>query len=821
MGWWPGGHRASISYGRGGGRQGAPIDDGFGTGTYPSAATIVTPDDTVTNFAQSASILSIRSGAWSSTSTWDLGRVPQAGDIVGIKDTHTVTYDVSSTAAVLAVGVAGVLTFRTDISTKLTVQNLLVYGPPTLGTGNYGELRIGTAVSPVATSVTAEIVFSDVALIDANTGPTTNAEYSNGLLVWGRLRIRGTTKTDFVECTANLTVGQTTLTFQSPVTGWAVGDRIAIPDSRQWFAGITFDNIEVRTIATIAGDGLSCTVAALTYAHPRAVDKDGTQDFAVEVVNLGRNVIFRSANVNGTHGHTIHFNRCDVDVRYARYDSLGRTKNATAPNQTTNQKGRYPFHCHHALGPGDGSEGAGGLGYDVSVDALEHKPGDLANIRSADGPVLRFIGNVIEDQTTSSPDSKWPITLHETSDALIQSNVIYKGDGSLCMFEDGTEVYNVIRRNFLLHCRTGTGDRGDASYTDGFPGREGNGFSVPNSGQYWRDNRVYNIGQGLGFPSNATAYHFYGGQNTHGSTSGGSQENNFTYVKIPAWQGADPDTNFEQRYNYPTVEFSDNECASCETGLTYWFLGTNYTARGPEEIATTTILRYSAWNVRVATFNYPTANMLYSGGKWRGDFAGGAIMGYSTTDYLQRNLILDGVDIQGFNYGVFCPQKVGVQTGGDPYDSEGTTIFRNLILANARNVQVQTMAAVSGGSDIQDRVNEVRNCTFYHPAFWTHDLFREYYSDPLNPGNINWVAGDRLYFYDINGVGADDIRSYWTQQAGSFITPQTDVAHGDVGSPVSGQTNTFNLANHGVCIAGTIWAGTTTRTGFDGYVEAI
>ena len=40
-------------------------------------------------------------GNWSSTGTWDLGRIPTTGDIVAID--HAVTYDVSSTAALEAV----------------------------------------------------------------------------------------------------------------------------------------------------------------------------------------------------------------------------------------------------------------------------------------------------------------------------------------------------------------------------------------------------------------------------------------------------------------------------------------------------------------------------------------------------------------------------------------------------------------------------------------------------------------------------------------------------------------------------------------------
>ena len=216
MGWWPGGHRATIVHGRGGGRQDAPVDDGFGTGTYPTDSFIVADHDTIPNLAKNATILSIRTGNWSSTSTWDLGRVPQAGDIVGIKSTHTVTYDVSSTAAIVAVGVAGALVFRTNIATKLTVQHLFVYGPQVLGSGNFASLTIGTSGAPVGSTVTAEIVISDVTInhgtvgVAQTAGVSDPAEYGNGVLCWGNCTMHGTVKTEtWLRLTAAPTAGNT------------------------------------------------------------------------------------------------------------------------------------------------------------------------------------------------------------------------------------------------------------------------------------------------------------------------------------------------------------------------------------------------------------------------------------------------------------------------------------------------------------------------------------------------------------------------------------------------------------------------------------
>ena len=52
----------------------------------------------------------------------------------------TVTYDVNVATAIDSVGIHGVLTFSTDATTKLRVENLLVYED--------GALRVGTDAAP-------------------------------------------------------------------------------------------------------------------------------------------------------------------------------------------------------------------------------------------------------------------------------------------------------------------------------------------------------------------------------------------------------------------------------------------------------------------------------------------------------------------------------------------------------------------------------------------------------------------------------------------------------------------------------------------------
>src|SRR6185295_15379480 len=95
-----------------------------------------TPYDTIPNFALNPTMVSAQDGPWSSPSTWSLGRVPQAQDILVLN--HQVTYDsLNGIADVIGIEAGASLRFRTDISTKLMVGIVKLF--------EGGTLEIGTA----------------------------------------------------------------------------------------------------------------------------------------------------------------------------------------------------------------------------------------------------------------------------------------------------------------------------------------------------------------------------------------------------------------------------------------------------------------------------------------------------------------------------------------------------------------------------------------------------------------------------------------------------------------------------------------------------
>ncbi len=190
--------------------------------------TCLTMHDVIPNFAGQPTIRSLKTGPWSSSTTWNLGRVPTASDIVGITGGTTVTVDgTSATARSIGVEAAGKLAFRTDISTRLTVGTLLVLPQ--------GTLEIGTVTAPVSAAVTAELVIADVALdlVNDGVGVFDPRQFGTGLLsVDGTVTMSGASKTTFVCLAREPKPGDTTLSLATAATGWRAGDRIFLPDSR-------------------------------------------------------------------------------------------------------------------------------------------------------------------------------------------------------------------------------------------------------------------------------------------------------------------------------------------------------------------------------------------------------------------------------------------------------------------------------------------------------------------------------------------------------------------------------------------------------------
>ncbi len=531
-----------------------------------------TPYDTIPNFAFNPTLVSVQDGPWSSPSTWSLGRVPEAQDIIVLH--HQVTYD-SQTGIVDVIGIYGgaSLRFRTDRSTKLQVGVLKVF--------EGGTLTIGTSATPVAPTVTAELIIRNRPL-NLTTDPD---QFGTGLLSHnGTVTMHGAVKAPtFVRTAAEPRAGHTTLSLEQPVSGWRVGDRIFVPDTRQvhpdnWFNQNWPLQMEERGIQSISADSRTITLSsALSFDHRGARNADGTPTvlsngikLLPHVGNLTRNVIIRSENPSGTRGHTLFTLRSAVNLRYVQFQDLGRTK-AEPLHATTNHIGRYPLHMHQLWGPVNPSN----TGYQ-----------------------FQLIGNAINDSM------KWPIAVHGSHFGLIRQNVIYGGSqltGAGIAVEDGSETENLFEENFVANIR------GDINPRNSGPSTEAG--STPGSAAecFWAagfNNRfVNNVASGCRNP-------------TQQIVSGPGWKfivpaAPFT-ARNPLFRGADM-TNYTQtravtpQYQ-PILEFRSNEVYGLAAdGLTAWQLGLD---GDPGVMPESLIKDFRVWHTyEGAIYNYPANRM--------------------------------------------------------------------------------------------------------------------------------------------------------------------------------------------------------------------
>jgi hypothetical protein len=714
----------------------------------PSA--LVMGTDHIPDFAQDFTkpqVTAQKSGNWSDPTVWQGGILPTASDIVVIPSGQTITYD-STTGTAYTVSINGTLKFRTDINTKLTVTNLEVM--PT------GYLEIGTVATPVNSSVDAEIVFADTA-IDQNIDPE---QWGTGFLSLGKVRINGAMKSPtFLRVATEPMAGQNTITLAQAPTGWNVGDRIFIPDTRHFKQGevsqgspffVLKPQWEEFTIQGISGSVITLD-RPLTYNHKGARDVAGNLDFVPHVGNLTRNVTFKSANPSGTRGHMAMIHMADADIRYTTFKDMGRTTYDPVA-VGTNQKGRYALHMHHDMGP---------------------------MTTPANGYQFTLIGNAV-DGGSSVQKFKWGITVHDSHFGLIQDNVVYNMGGAGIMTEDGNETMNVFDHNFVARV-AGAGGRGDERGTEfGF---EGSGIWLRGPNNIIRNNVVAN------FVNNGIAYfHIYLGN-----------------VKVPNYKGADTTVAGQYTtvngYSQTIPEFNNNEIyGSGSVGLTNWWLGSEYGTPRTNNISV--FKNTKIWHVSDrAVYNYPSSNLTYDGLIIRGDATAlGSVsccgVGYEGGDYFANNITFKNIDIQGMRTGMHISTWVG-----------GTQTIENSTLINRNDIGMDTMWTSSCDSSwIPPRLTVIKNTKMaVIPGSGGKTIFMNYQPNPVS----NVIQKDEVYVVDYNQVAGDNFRVYYNQADPNYIVPQGFYSsqYGAqcvslMSVPVAGLTSTQAFAQYNVAVGG-------------------
>jgi hypothetical protein len=696
------------------------LAEGAVTSTF---AAVMLPEN-IPDFSQDTSrpgTHSVQSGSWSNPSTWEGGTIPTPNHVVRIVHGHTVTIDDTSAVAYTIV-VDGTLAFAPTVTTRLRVTNLEVMAGE-MGMGTRGVLEIGTASAPIAADVTAEIVIADSPLGGSVSDPD---QFGTGINVFGKVSMHGSVKTPtFLRLATEPRAGHTTLVLSAPVSGWKIGDRLVLPDTRHikesevtgggWVN--TVNQWEDRTLQAISPDGRTLTLnSPLQYDHLGARDLNGVLDFLPHVGNLTRNVVIRSENPSGTRGHMLSIHLADVDIRYALFRDMGRTTYLPLDN-TTNHIGRYPLHVHHLSGP-------------------------LPT--PANGYQFTLLGNAIDGGSVETK-FKWGITVHGSHYGLIQDNVVYNYNGAAIATEDGSESFNVFDHNFALR---GMGEPNDAvSEARMAMGTEGVGFWFRGPNNYVRNNVAANYQN----PTTEAAYGFV------------FQFRYLGNIDVPKFKGADTIMATGQSItmngnNMRLLQFDNNEAyGAMQGGFTYWWI--NSQDPDPYATATETVVKdLKLWNIyNKAVYAYPAQNITFDGLKIRGTFSSlsrccgnGVYFG----DYSSKGIVIRNSDIQGMEDGITAP------TAG--FGPVAQLRIENSFLRNWANISVPTNGSVNG-CWMDNKLVVITNTRFEAPPGRSLNSIAMIRDVANAPECLSKLDEARVYAY--NGNATDHFQIYHTSSS--------------------------------------------------------
>lgn len=745
---------------------------------------IKTDHDRIPDFAAVPTIQSTTSGRWSDPTIWSQPRVPTAGDRVLVRSGHNVTYDLVSNEPISVIGINGTLRFATLINTRLVVGTILVY--------RHGSLQIGMPGAPVAEDVKAELLFADQPLDLANDPE----QWSNGLLVLGHLRICGRAYVPFVRVAAEPLKGQNVLALSEPVN-WRPGDSVFIPDTRQLkFAEHTprenlTDQRDVAKVRGLIGDKKWVLLdRPLQHDHFGWHDEDGrlNERFLPHVFTTSRNISIRSQNPSGTRGHIAIFDDANVDIRYANFMGLGRTKLAPIDNTTfrpdgsaahvgANQMGRYAMHFHHCRGP-------------WAKPAYVDENGEQY--------AFNLSGNTF--CWDRGDGTKWGVVLHDSHFGRVSGNVLRDAGGAGIVTEDGNETSNVIEKNLVFGVR-GTGGRDNW-------GLEGAGFWFRGPKNLVSENVATNI---MGdTPEAAYGYKYY-----QAKYSTGRPDN---FHLIPAKRGERPwrvvDMNAE-----PIAYFSDNEVyGATESGLTLWWVG--MFGSSPRTNLQSSISDFTCWHVyNNPYYGYETSRVVFYNPLIRGDWSNPDYSrGFYFADYPTHAGEIYNPDIEGLHVGIEFPRI-----------TMGEFLVRHGQLKNHINTAISTPWSVGGSANLPPRLVEINGTNFCSPHAKPLVIL-QFQPEPILPNSAgaNYIQKDEIVLNRIsreNERSVDPYRAYWAGQHKDAIVPLQNAnnypLYPVIGCPEPGLTNAQAWERYGIAVAGEVApAEASTNPAFPGGLVA-
>lgn len=362
------------------------------------------------------------SGNWSSPEVWD------GGIILGTSpaDSELDIVIPYGTKLILDTDVElGTITVHGTLAIANTTVHLICDSLIIEGVG--AELEIGTEAERYSGDFTLTLK-----------GDTTEEHFAHGghnmgaraLLAYngGTLNIHGADVVAWTRLGANALPGNTSITMSEPVD-WQANDVIVITSS-----DLSWTHAEQRTIASVSPDGLTVNLTqSLDYKHTGVIQEytrstDGktwTADLRAEVGLLTRNVTIQGASdcVDTDHanyglgGHIMVHGPIEMGgLEFPTGAAFIEGVELFRMGQKS-RLARYPFHWHLCL--------------DSRIDGKQQ---------------------YFSDSSVHISFNR-AITIHGTNYAVVENNFCYDHLGHGLFLEDGSERFNIIRKNVVLHTR--------------------------------------------------------------------------------------------------------------------------------------------------------------------------------------------------------------------------------------------------------------------------------------------------------------------------------------------------------------------------------
>lgn len=700
-----------------------------GTPKYDPSATVAgTGGDVWVNNAHLSTTVAVRDGNWSDAATWSMNAVPGPTDIVGVG--YTVTLDTTATVLGVSVYLGGVLQHATSVNTSLSTRDLVIH--PT------GTYIAGTASTPISSSVTAQLIFRDVAFGDSS-------HIGNGCINVGTCTLWGSSKTEGLSLAAAATAGQTSLTLASSPSNWAIGDKLLLLDSHQQSdkSDLT-PQTEILTITSVSGATIGVS-PAIAYDHKPFKNKYGSIQFYPDVCNLTRNMIVKSENPAGTRGWWLNSPLFDFESWYVAWNDLGRT---TLSSGVTTNDGFWGFTMYDCCGPS-------------SIPASGYQ--------------WRVRGNVFSNPADAVAQSaqKWPVAITNSYYGQFRKNIIYNGAGALLALYTPDVSWCTFDGNYFSTVN-GTGDRKN-------DGTDGDCFWARCANNYVKNN----VSSGAHTP-----------QYTYGFAIT-MQEPAQDYVVVAAFQGANPSDgggssqtlNF---HNTPVLQFENNTAYSCWSLYTVWGLhvpsrpwGVYQTPRpsAPGVIGSGgTFLNNKGANWAYnAFFVYPMYNVVHDGWQFYADWSvGNPSNGFYHNDYPQCDCVYQNCIVDGPTFCWNSPLPPN-----DPTNVPSSFWINNCTFRGVYGVYRQFQFDIQpwGGSPRTIYIDSTNT---------TWDCSTNIYSDPYGgQNNASLLQLDQVIVTNWQSSVGNNFRVYYASQNPGTTLVASDPTNHILGATSSGHTNLY------------------------------